>query len=161
MEQVSNIIVQKLETMVETADPNQILSKRKAIIALFPFAISLEKNGQQWMFNAVLRAIRASNSWKFLWCRIGLYMTVLFGESSPPSLDRAITLISPYIYWDDGLYGRITVTRWAAAIEAIPYTEPKLVRVWLMRYWKLWLLTSYGITFLLGCCSPCLGSWAS
>lgn len=109
--------------MVEAADPDPILSNRKPIIAILPFAVSLERDGQQGMFDAILHVIRASNSWGFVWGRIRLYLSSVFGKSSPPSLNRIITLISPHMAWDGGLYGKIKITRLAAAASAVPYTE--------------------------------------
>ena len=114
--------------MTEACDSNLIISKRKAINALFPYAIYLEQGGQQEMINAILRAARASNSvasntGKFMWHQVVLYVSRLFEERSPTSLNRVIALILPYVPWDGALNNTIAVTRWAAAASAIPYTE--------------------------------------
>lgn len=114
--------------MVESSDPNRIFSKRKAISTLLPYAIFLEQRGQQGMMNAFLRVARVSNSriphfGKFLWHRVVLYISRLFEKRSPTSLNRVITLISPYVPWERTLNNPVAAARWAAAALAIPYTE--------------------------------------
>ena len=112
--------------MVEDPDADVILrSKCKAISTLFPYAIRLEKGGQQQMVDAILRAARVSESISegFKWRHIGTYITAVFGESSPPSLDRAITFSSPYVPWYEGSNSQHAVARWAAAALAVPYSE--------------------------------------
>ena len=110
--------------MVEATDPNPILSKRKAISALFPYAAYLARGGQQGMVNMVLRVARASGSnyREFVWNRIGTYITPLFGELTPPSLNSVIILTSHHVPWHENL-DETVVTRWAAVVSVIPYTE--------------------------------------
>jgi len=50
-------------------------------------------------------------------------MVALFDESSTPSLDRVITLVSPYLDWDNHHFNQNMVTRWSTAALAVPYTE--------------------------------------
>ena len=114
--------------MVEAGDPKVVMSKRKAINTLFPYAIFLEQNGQQGMTDAILRFARVSgsahsNHGKFMWCHIMLYISRLFEKRSPTSLNRAIALIAPFISWNGTLNNTIAVSMWAAAASAIPYTE--------------------------------------
>ena len=61
MEQVSTLIIQKLETMasVPGTDP-AFWSKRKAVSALFPYAVRLAQDYQRRMIDAILHV--ASNS---------------------------------------------------------------------------------------------------
>ena len=75
------------------------------------------------IFDAIIRAAGASES--VLWWRsIGIHLSALFGESSPPSLNRAITFVSPYVPWyRHGLNTKKVVARWAAAASAVPYSE--------------------------------------
>ena len=47
----------------------------------------------------------------------------LIGKSGTPSLNRAIILMLPCLYWDDEWADETTVTWWAAAALALPYTE--------------------------------------
>ena len=128
MEDVSNLITQKLDTMVESDDPGLIISKRKAINTLLPYAIFLEQIGQQGMIDAILRAAKVSDSdprnhGKFMWRHVVLYTSRLFEKRSPASLNRVITLISPFVPWDGALNNPIAVSRWAAAASTVPYTN--------------------------------------
>jgi hypothetical protein len=123
VERVAILILQKLDAMVQAANPDSIMFKRKTITAILPFAISLEQGGRKEMLDAVLRVAGASGSWRFIWRRVGPHIATLFRESNHPSLDRVITLISPHVHWDDGLHGQTTVTRWAAAALAASSTE--------------------------------------
>ena len=111
--------------MIEAVDPNLILRRRKAISALFPYAVYLARDGQQGMADTLLRVTRALNSnyWKFMWRQVGPYIVPLFGESTTPSLDSIIILASHHVPWDDERVNKDTVARWAAVTSAIPYTE--------------------------------------
>lgn len=97
--------------------------KHKAIETLFPYAIRLEQGGQQEMMNAILLAAGVAAS-IFKWGYIGSHITAVFGESSPPHLNRAITLMSPYLPWYRSKLNTIRgFDRWAAAVSATPYSE--------------------------------------
>jgi hypothetical protein len=114
--------------MAKAANSDLIISKRKAINALLPYAIYLEQGRKQEMMDTILRVARASNSdhqntGKFIWRRVVLYISRLFEEQSPASLDRVIALISPHVPWDGALNDKTAVVRWAAAATAIPYTD--------------------------------------
>jgi hypothetical protein len=122
MEEVSNLITQKLETMV-TNDQAQIRSKRKAINALFLYAVRPGRSGKQRMADMSLRAAMVSNSEEFIWDRAKPFITRLSNTQGPPSLDWVIIIASPHVAWDDGSYDRNTVIRWAEAAEALPYAE--------------------------------------
>src|SRR5258708_39251591 len=106
--------------MVEGTDPNLILSKRKAINALFPYAISLGRCGHRGMVDEVIRATTIPHSRRFLWRHME---AMLLAESSSPSLDRAIVLMSPYLPWTDVFCDQNAVDRWVAAALAVEYTE--------------------------------------
>ena len=123
MERVSRFIAQKLEIMAGTPDADPILSKRKAASALFPYAVRLAQEGQQGMIDAILHVASKSTSGGFMWRRIGPYITSLFDESSPSSLNLAITLTSPCADWGYEPYTRKAVARWAAAVRETPYSE--------------------------------------
>jgi hypothetical protein len=126
LECVSRLITQKLEAMVEAADSDLVISKRKAINTLLPYAICLEQGGQQTMMDTISRVARVSRSSKnviFMWHQVVLYISKLFETRSPTSLNRVIVLISPYVPWTHALNSKIPVARWAAAASTIPYTE--------------------------------------
>ena len=111
--------------MIEAADLNPILRKRKAISALFPYAVYLARDGQQGMADMFLRVARASNSnyREFMWGCVGPCIVPLLGKPTTPSLDSIIILASPHVPWHSKLVDKDTVARWAAATSAIPYTE--------------------------------------
>lgn len=114
--------------MFRAANSDLILSKRKAINALLPYAIFLEQGGEQRMIDAISRAARVSSSnsrnlGTFVWRHVLLYISRLFEQQSPTSLNRVIALMSPLVPWDGALNKKIAVTRWAEATLAISYTE--------------------------------------
>ena len=119
---ISSVIIRNLEKIAIPTGPDSILSERRALAALFPYAIRLEQDGQKSMANAILRAW-TSNSMKSVWDRIGPHIVRLLGKSSTPSLHHAIPLIFPKIPWDDGLRDGNTVMGWDSAASKDPYTE--------------------------------------
>ena len=116
-------VIQELEIVIEAANPDAILRKRKAISALLLYAIRLAGDGNERVVGAFLRAARASGSPGFTWRRIEPFMTTLFDKPGTPSLDRVITLVSPYLRWDNPHFNQNTVTRWSTAVLTVPYTE--------------------------------------
>ena len=110
--------------MIEAADPHVIARKRKAISTIIIFAISLERDGQQGMLDVAVRALRWAPCWeRVLWWKALQHTDKLFEESSLPSMNRFIALISPYRYWSSFGKGEKQVDRWATAVLAVPYTE--------------------------------------
>ena len=107
---------------VSGADPI-FRSKRKAINALFPYAVRLAQDGQQRMIDAILRVALKSTSGGFMWRRIRPYITTLFDESRPLSLNQAIVLASPCADWIHGPYTQSAVARWTAAALTTLYSE--------------------------------------
>ena len=89
--------------MIASAPPDHIFSKRKAVSTLLPYAIHLGQGGQQEMVDVILSAAGTGTSGlrKFVWRHVGPYFTTVFDKPSPPSLDQAITLLSPHVPWED------------------------------------------------------------
>ena len=120
MREISVLITEKLEDMAGEAlpayfTPNRI-SWSKAITALIPHAISLDKSGDKGMIDAIFDI-----PWSLHAGYIDSYAFALLSKPTPPSLNRAIVLLSPYLpqyYWDER-----TIARWAAAASALPYSE--------------------------------------
>ena len=106
--------------MARVEDLDQIWSKRKAINALFPYAVWRERGGDQRMVDAFLGIARAPGVGTFVAEPI---VTALFDEASPDSPTRVVTLVSPYVRWVTQRFNKNTVTWWAAAALAVPYTE--------------------------------------
>ena len=123
MVQVSNLITQKLKTMVQSASLDLAHSRRKAISAFFPYALCLWRSGERRMVDMFFCAAMALNSEEFIWYRAGPLIMRLSDTQNPPFLNRLITLASPCVYWHDEPYGGNMVTRWAEAASALPYTE--------------------------------------
>jgi len=107
--------------MAEAEDRGVDLSKKKAIWALLPYAIRLSGGGQQRMIGTCSRALRF-NVFIARWNRIEPFIAGLFDKPRTPSMDQAITLVSPYFYSFD----QNTLARWsmaALATLAVSYTE--------------------------------------
>ena len=110
--------------MVEAGYPHVFSSKCKAISAITPFAISLERGGQQGMLDIVVRAFRCIPPMEgCVWFRATFHIDMPLRESGTPSLDRALALLLPYGSWIDWGRDEDGVARWATAVLAIPYTE--------------------------------------
>ena len=106
--------------MVES--PGAIPSpKPKAISALLPYAISLDQSGDQEMNDATFHLAKISTPWRFRQHYIERYTIALLSEPAPPSLNRTTVHLSTYVpfgSWDEGM-----VSRWTAAVSAVPYSE--------------------------------------
>ena len=101
--------------MVGAADPDLILSKRKAISALFPYVVRLELGGRQEMVGAFARI-----------ARIGKFEEIVWRHTK---LDQIIMLASPRVPWAIGPHDEIVVAKWALAVSVTPYTEEVGLRV--------------------------------
>ena len=123
MEEVSGLVIRKLEAMTEAAEPRVICSKRKAISALLPHAVRLAGSGKQQMIGVFSRVAEASDSEGFIWHSVEPFMATLFDKPRTAFLDRTITLVSPYLDWDRYCFDKNMVTRWSTAALAVPYTE--------------------------------------
>ena len=102
-------MTKKLETMAEAADPGLIMLKRKAICALFPYAIRLEQGGHQEMVDVLARITGAINPEEFMWRHV--------------NVDQFLALASPRVPWGDGPHEDILVNKWALVASVIPHTE--------------------------------------
>ena len=120
MEQVSSLLTQKLEAMVEAADDILFDYKCEALSMLFIYVI-LEQGWQKRMANAILQALKACRM--VTWNYIRPYTPILFRGPNTPSMNSLIILSSPYIGWDDTYHNKDDVIRWAAAALTVPYTE--------------------------------------
>lgn len=105
--------------MVKSPTTDQI-PKPKAISALLPHAITLGQSGDQEMVNAIIHLACNSESWRLIPGYINPYIGALLSETTPPSLDQAVTLLSPCL--PRNLWDKCMVARWAAAVSAASYT---------------------------------------
>ena len=100
--------------MVAAADPYPIWDKRKAIGVLFPYAIILERRGQQGALDTLSRAAMATNSEGFLWHHIKPFIMTLFNMPNPPSLNWILGFVSPRVVLQDQPYDDLVAWRTAA-----------------------------------------------
>lgn len=121
MEDVSNLITHKLNTLVNAEDWHSLQCKRKAITSLLPYAVWQERDGRPEMLNMFLLAARASRERQLTWNRIDKTALMLLSEATP----RAVVLASPHIPWGCFKFAsrRDLVEKWATAASALPYTE--------------------------------------
>jgi len=111
--------------MARVENLDQIKSKRKAIIAVFPFAAWRERGGDHRMVDAFSGVFRVPDVVRFM----ARPIATLLKEECPDYPDWIVTLVSPHIDWGtSGLNGN-AVAWWAAAALAVPYTEEVCQRV--------------------------------
>ena len=122
MEQLSNMITQKLKIMAEAEDCQPLQIKCKAITTLFSYAVLQERDGKSEMLHTILQAARASKTpgnQNFMWHHVTQFVSTLFSEASP----HAAILASPHIPWillrDRG----DLVQWWAATVSEVPHSE--------------------------------------
>jgi len=75
------------------------------------------------MIDVFFGVARASKSDEFMWRKIKPFVTTLFGDATPDSLNRVIALVSPFVRWGTWGADRSMVIRWVTAASAVPYTE--------------------------------------
>ena len=114
------MITRKLE-IIAGSSTLDLSFEHKAIDALLPHAASLEQLGDQNMLGALSRIARASGPYAFMWQSFGQYADTLLNGPTPPSLNRAVVLLSPCMSWDR--WDENLVSRWAATVSATPYSE--------------------------------------
>ena len=106
--------------MARDKDVDQIMSRCKALIALFPYAAWRGRGGDHRMFYAYSDIFVVPKARRF----VGGPITALLDEESPNSPNWVVTLILPYINWESKIWGnKNAVTRWGAEVLAAPYTE--------------------------------------
>ena len=102
--------------LVETLD--QIESKRKALVALFPYAVRWEQGGDHRLFDTYLCVFGVPGAREV----VGRPIVMLLDEASPNSPNWLVTLVLPYAEWESRSHPS-RVTGWARAALAVPYTE--------------------------------------
>ena len=107
--------------MIEAGNSDLIFSKRKAISALLPYAVTLDQGEQPALLDMFFRAAQSTKFEDFIWARP--LANTLFSTPYPRSLDRVILLATPYAWRDKGPRSEDEVARWALAVSAVPYVE--------------------------------------
>ena len=107
--------------MARAKDPDQIESKRKALIALFPYAVWRERGGEYRMFDAYFGIFAVPKAMEL----VGKSIVALLEEASHNSPNWVVTLVLPYEDWGYEIFmeDQNTVTRWASAALAVTGTE--------------------------------------
>jgi len=105
--------------MARTGDQNQIGSKCKAIVALFPYAVWRERCGDHRMVDAYLGVAGTPTAPALL----AEPIVTLFEEASPDCPNRIVALLSPNMFWGASGFNGNTVAWWAAVALATPWTE--------------------------------------
>ena len=123
MDETSGLICQKLETMIEAADPPTIQSRGVAITAFFPWAVCQERNGRGEPLGTFLRVAKASRADQFMQHLVEPFVATLLDEESPVCMKRAAILASSYIPWMHLTNDKRLVQLWAAAAWVVPYTD--------------------------------------
>jgi len=106
--------------MAKAADPNSIQCKRKAISALFPYAVILEGRGQWWMLDVLARVAIVAGSRPFMWYHIKPFIMTLFNKPNPPSLNWVLGLIAPGVLWHNQSHEN-SIVAWQAGSSS--YTK--------------------------------------
>jgi len=105
--------------MARVGDLDRIECKRKAIIALLPYSVWRERVGDHRMTDAILGIVRVPN--------VGVFMaqsiSTLLRGGGPDFPNRVMILMSPYANWWFWTPNANTVTQWAEAALAVPYSE--------------------------------------
>jgi len=116
--------------MIQAANPHTISSSRKAITALFPYAVWQGQYGRRGMLNTFLDAARASQDPRFMWCWIVPFFTTLLDKESLVSEKQVAILASPHLLWWGGHgSGKQMIQLWALAASEIPYSDETGVSV--------------------------------
>jgi len=105
--------------MVQAEDLGRIRSKRKAIVAIFPYATWRERGGDRRMVDAFSGIFRVPDVAPFM----ARPITMLLGDVCPNYPNLVVTLVSPHISWGTPGFNGNTVAWWATAALEIPYTE--------------------------------------
>jgi len=111
-------MTEELEIMARAKDPDQVKSKSKALVALFPYAVRWERGGGRRMVDAYFDIFMVPEARRLVAEKIVLRLD----EASPNSPNWVVTLMLPYAEWRSRCNPNI-VTGWAGAALAVQYTE--------------------------------------
>ena len=134
VEVVLNLITRRLEMMVG-ADQDTVTSENSgAVCALTPYAIFLEKHGQQDLANAIMQVFRSSSDY-YLMSSAQPHITTLLGKPNSPFRNWLIALVARQVSWEDEELGEDLVVAWAAAVSTVPDTEEVIQSVVSLLMW--------------------------
>ena len=107
--------------MAQIGDLDRIWTKRKALVAFFPYAVRWERGGDRTTFDAYFGILEAPKVKDF----VARQIATLLDEAGPTSPNWTVTLVLPYADWGLSITRspRDIVTRWAEVASTVPYTE--------------------------------------
>jgi len=109
--------------LVKAADPSHIRSKYKPITAFFAYAVWQERNGQHKALDVLLRVVRASKRFGFMWNRIRPLVVTLLDKQNNVSVKRIAILASPHLWLWKFPASKHLIQSLAVAVSEIPYAD--------------------------------------
>ena len=123
MERILGLIAIKLKTLADACDMDALFRKRKAINALFTYAVWQERDGEYPILDTFLHIVKAMQSVKFWWLHVQPPMNILLNDAGGVLSKRALLLASPYMPWGQRDYGEDLARVWVVAASAVPKEE--------------------------------------
>jgi len=123
MDEISDMITRKLETVIRDADPYTLGHRGTAVTAFLPYAVRQEQNGRRGALDALLRVKNVTKPSHFMEPWVEPFVAALLNEEGPISAKRAAILASSHMPWVHFTNGERLVQLWASAVLAVPYTE--------------------------------------
>ena len=111
------MLTEELENMTPAENQGRTWNGAKAVVALFPYAVRQQWNGDNRMLDACSAVTRDQRRRESM----AQPIVALLDEEDFDFPDWVVTLVSPYAQW--GFASTNAVTRWAEAALAVPYTE--------------------------------------
>ena len=112
VEVVLNLISRRLGAGQGTITYDQ----NRAVCALTPYAIFMEKCGQEEIANAIMHVARGSMA------SVKPHIIKLLGKPNSPFRNWLIAVVAQYVNWEDEEHGEDAVVAWAAAVSTVPDT---------------------------------------
>ena len=100
-----------------------IRRSRKAIAAVFPYAVWQQRKGKCKMFDTFLSLITATGPRRYMWRHVEPFISTLLHEESDNSLKLAAVLTSPLFPWQQFSHPKHSIKLWVAAASILPYTD--------------------------------------
>ena len=123
MEYILGLITTELNTLVDRPGPHTLRCKRKAITALFPYAVRQGRDTEYPIIDVLLNAVKTAQLAGFWWRRVGPFMDKLFDDTSLVSSKRTLVLASPHMPWGQSGFEIGLARKWAVAVSMDPKEE--------------------------------------
>ena len=123
MERILELITWKLEIPANAHDQNAPLRKRKAITALFPHAVWQERDREYPIPDVFSHAVKTARPARFWWRHVRPPVSMLLGDTSRVSTNRALIPISPCMPRGNQDFREHLARVWAEALSTVPMEE--------------------------------------